>query len=91
VYDRLRISLNAISTPQRKTQPGWNIGGAAKVNIPVRHLRLSSTIVPRGMPSSGLWRRVSLVRTNVSEKRIASIIRVTRIGELGTMLVITSK
>jgi hypothetical protein len=31
-----------------------------------------------------MLRRVALVRTDVSEGRIASIIRVTRIGELGT-------
>jgi hypothetical protein len=30
------------------------------------------------------------VRTDVSEERVASIIRVTRIGELGTTLVVTS-
>jgi demethoxyubiquinone hydroxylase (CLK1/Coq7/Cat5 family) len=29
--------------------------------------------------------RVALVRTDASEERIASIIRVTRIGELGTI------
>jgi hypothetical protein len=33
-------------------------------------------------------RRVALVRTKVSEKYIASIIRATRIGELGTTLAI---
>jgi hypothetical protein len=38
------------------------------------------------MPSSGMLRRVSLVRTDVSEKPIASIITVTRIGELGTLI-----
>jgi hypothetical protein len=32
----------------------------------------------------GMLRRVSLVRTDVSEECSASIIRVTRIGELGT-------
>jgi hypothetical protein len=37
-----------------------------------------------------MWRRVSLVRTDASEERIASIIRVTRIGELGTTLAVTS-
>jgi thioester reductase-like protein len=42
------------------------------------------------MPSYGMLRRVALVRTEVSEERIASIIRVTRIGELGTTLAITS-
>jgi hypothetical protein len=34
---------------------------------------------------------VALVRTDVSEERSASFIRVTRIGELGTMLAVTSK
>jgi hypothetical protein len=33
---------------------------------------------------------VALVRTDVSEESIASIIRVTRIGELGTTLAVTS-
>jgi hypothetical protein len=37
-----------------------------------------------------MLRRVALVRTDVSEERSASIIRVTRIGELGTMLSVTS-
>jgi hypothetical protein len=36
------------------------------------------------MVSSGLLRRVALVRTDVSEEPGASFIRVTRIGELGT-------
>jgi hypothetical protein len=35
------------------------------------------------MPSSGMLRRVALVRTDVSEERFTSIVRVTRIGELG--------
>jgi hypothetical protein len=36
------------------------------------------------MVSSGLLRRVALVRTDVSEEPAASFIRVTKIGELGT-------
>jgi hypothetical protein len=42
------------------------------------------------MASSGMLRRVALVRTDVSEELSASIIKVTRIGELGTTLVVTS-
>jgi hypothetical protein len=42
------------------------------------------------MASSGMLRHVALVRTDVSEELSPSIIRVTRINELGTMLAITS-
>jgi hypothetical protein len=37
-----------------------------------------------------MLRRVALVRIEVSEERSASFIRVTRIGELGTTLYVTS-
>jgi hypothetical protein len=37
-----------------------------------------------------MLRRVAIVRTDVSEELGASIIRVTRIGELGTTLALTS-
>jgi hypothetical protein len=39
------------------------------------------------MSSSGMLRRVVLVRTDVSEERSVFIIRVTRIGELETLVV----
>jgi hypothetical protein len=42
------------------------------------------------MASSWMLRRVSLVRTDVSEECSTSTIRVTRIAELGTMLSVTS-
>jgi hypothetical protein len=42
------------------------------------------------MASSGMLRREVLVRTDVSEELSASFIRVTRIGELGTTLAVTS-
>jgi hypothetical protein len=42
------------------------------------------------MPSPRMLRCVALVRTGVSEELSAYIIRVTRIGELGTMLAVTS-
>jgi hypothetical protein len=41
------------------------------------------------MVSSGILRRVALVRTDVSEEPSASFIRVT-IGELGTTLAVTN-
>jgi hypothetical protein len=44
----------------------------------------------RRLASSGMLRRVTLVRTDVSEELRASIIRVKRIGELGKMLAVTS-
>jgi DNA-binding TFAR19-related protein (PDSD5 family) len=37
-----------------------------------------------------MLRRVALVRTDVSEELSASFIRLTRIGELGTTLAVTS-
>jgi hypothetical protein len=37
------------------------------------------------MAPSGMLRRVALVRADVSEELSASIIRVTRIGEVGTL------
>jgi hypothetical protein len=42
------------------------------------------------MASSGMLRRVALVRTDVLEELSASFIRLTRIGELGTTLAVTS-
>jgi hypothetical protein len=43
------------------------------------------------MASSGMLRHVTLVRTGVSEELSSSFIRVTRIGELGKTLAVTSK
>jgi hypothetical protein len=42
------------------------------------------------MASSGMLCRMALVRIDVSEELSASIIRVTRIGKLGTTLVVTT-
>jgi hypothetical protein len=42
------------------------------------------------MASSGILRRVALVRTDVSEELSASLIRVRRIGELRIILAVTS-
>jgi hypothetical protein len=43
------------------------------------------------MPSSGMLCYVVLVRTDVLEELGASIIRVTRIGELGTLAVTSNR
>jgi hypothetical protein len=42
------------------------------------------------MASSGMLRCVALVRTDVLKELIASVIRVTRIGELGKTLAVTN-
>jgi hypothetical protein len=42
------------------------------------------------MASSGMLRRVALVRTDFSQELSVSIIRVTRIAELGKTLAVTS-
>jgi hypothetical protein len=43
------------------------------------------------MVSSAMLRDVALVRTDVSEELGVFFIRVTKIGELGTTLAVTSK
>jgi hypothetical protein len=53
-------------------------------------LKMGSEQDTSRMASSGMLRRVALVRTDVSDELIASIIRVTRIGEIGKTLAVTS-
>jgi demethoxyubiquinone hydroxylase (CLK1/Coq7/Cat5 family) len=48
-------------------------------------------MLARRMASSGMLRRVAIVRTDVSEELSATIIRVTRIGELGTLAVTSNQ
>jgi hypothetical protein len=43
------------------------------------------------MQSSGIWFREVLLRTDVSEEHIASIIRVTNVGEQGTLAVTSNR
>jgi hypothetical protein len=61
-------------------------------SLEIRHLELQIMLTrpARRMASSGMLRRVALVKTDVSEELSASIIRVTRIGELETTLAVTS-
>jgi hypothetical protein len=42
------------------------------------------------MASSGMLRRVALVKTDVLEELSAAFIRLTRSGELGTTLAVTN-
>jgi hypothetical protein len=43
------------------------------------------------MLSSGMLRRAAVVRTDISEERSTRIIRVTRMGELGTLAVTSNR
>jgi hypothetical protein len=45
----------------------------------------------RRAPSFGMWRRAGLVRTDISEERIASIFRLGRIRERGAALQLASR
>jgi hypothetical protein len=51
---------------------------------------LKMNFMERRMASSRMLRLLALVRTDVSEELSASIISVTRIGELRTTLAVTS-
>jgi hypothetical protein len=42
------------------------------------------------MPSSGMLHRMAVVRTDVLEEPIAPIMRVSRLGELGRTLTVTT-
>jgi hypothetical protein len=66
-----------------------NINKLITANFQAKRVFYKKTI-RRRMPSSGILRRVALVKTHVSEELIASFIRVTRIGELGKTLAVTS-
>jgi hypothetical protein len=58
--------------------------------LTIRSHRISEEVSVSRMLSSGIFRRVTLGRTDISEKRIASINSITTIGELGTTLAVTS-
>jgi hypothetical protein len=57
--------------------------------VPTRSVKGIAFLLLR-MPSSGILRRVALVRTDFSEEPTAIIIRVTRIDEVVTTLAVAS-
>jgi hypothetical protein len=59
-------------------------------DISIELLRYTVGEITRRIMSSGILRRVALVRTEASEELSAYFIRVTRIGKLGTMLAVTN-
>jgi hypothetical protein len=59
-------------------------------NLPSMELKGLRSIGLSRIPSSGMLRRVALVRSDVTEEHSVSIIRVTRIGERGTTLAVTN-
>jgi hypothetical protein len=52
--------------------------------------RTRPRLVGKRMLSSGMLRSVALVRTDVWEEPSTSIIKVTRVGDLGTTLAVSS-
>jgi hypothetical protein len=60
-----------------------------KITAVLHELRSSRRCLFK-MASSGMLRRIALVRTDVSKELSKSFIKLTRIGELGTKLAVTS-
>jgi hypothetical protein len=58
-------------------------------NFPAAFNEMSQTELRRRMPPSEIRHRMALVRTDVSEERLASIIRMKRIIELRTTLAVS--
>jgi hypothetical protein len=70
-----------------KQQPSKQAKSVAYIALSVYCLVTNMKALCR-MPSSGMLPHVILVIADVSEEGIAYNVRVTRIGELGTMLVL---
>jgi hypothetical protein len=68
----------------------WNFGFLWKL-LPSSQIMRRNPRMTWRMASSGLLRRVALIRTDVSKEVIASIIVVTRIGEIGTLSVTSNQ
>jgi hypothetical protein len=84
-HDKYSSICSPLSSPYALKRPQEMVTYA-----PNASQRQISKQYERRMASSGTLRRVALVKSDVSEELSASIIRVTRIGEPGTTLVVTS-
>jgi hypothetical protein len=82
LFGKQHCFLNRFPTPVLS-------GGNGNLKVSGYDLRFPRRWLWRIM-SSGMLRLVALVRTDVSEELSASFIRVTRIGELGKTLAVTS-
>jgi hypothetical protein len=82
--DKLECSTQRICT----LRGTWHSRShSSHFSIQIKNRQILQT---RRTASSGMLRRVALVRTDVSEELSTSFIRVTRIGELGTTLSVTN-
>jgi hypothetical protein len=98
IYRHLEVMLWGSTQevlPQRRHTPyDSNLQGEYHENVTSdsnnRHWESPREVLCWRMASSGMLRRVALVRTDVSEELSLSFIRVTRIGEIGTTLAVTS-
>jgi hypothetical protein len=80
--------LNSCFHPEYEWSRVFLNVGAFPLNCTLSHVGNLQTLWR--MALCGMLRCVALVRTDVSEEPGASIIRMTRIGELGTTLAVTS-
>jgi hypothetical protein len=71
------LLVQCVSETSKRVKNRYNI----RTNFRTKHILR--------MPSSVMLCRVALVRTDVPEERIASIIRLTRIGDIGKTLAVT--
>jgi hypothetical protein len=86
VWCNIQFTLYGVTSGIRR----WNLIETADDDGLQTLMLIADVCEGWAMSFSGAWRRVALVRTDVSEERITSIIRVTTVGELRTTVTVTS-